>query len=131
MANNCLELQIVTALGVPTKARPLPRIQSCTWALPWFQEVKNNCGAAMAGFPGKAGIGAVARNHKGEVLGVLTKGIGIKNLFFSECEAIIGTLYWAPQNHWKNIWIKFDSQTAITDFTRSKSPGLKEQDGIE
>ncbi|KAF6136987.1 hypothetical protein GIB67_030751 [Kingdonia uniflora] len=49
MANNCYELQIVTALGVPTKARPLPIIQSCTWALPWFQEVKINCMAAVIG----------------------------------------------------------------------------------
>ncbi|KAF6158766.1 hypothetical protein GIB67_040280 [Kingdonia uniflora] len=67
MANNYLELQIVTALGVSTKARPLPRIQSYTWALPWFQEVKINCGATAIGSPDKVGIGAVARKHNGEV----------------------------------------------------------------
>ncbi|KAF6177094.1 hypothetical protein GIB67_015969 [Kingdonia uniflora] len=105
MANNCFELQIVAALGVPTKARLLPRIQSCTWALPWFQKVKIICGVAVIGLPGKAGIGAVARNHCGEVLRVFIKGINTKTLFFSECEAIIGTLYWAIQNNWNNIWI--------------------------
>ncbi|KAF6172813.1 hypothetical protein GIB67_034665 [Kingdonia uniflora] len=122
MANNCLELQIVTALGVSAKARPLSRVQSYTRALLWFQEVKINCGAAVVGSPGKAGIGAVARNHKGDILGVLTKGISTKNLFFLECEAIIDTLYWAKQNHWTNIWIKSDSQAAITDFVKEQIP---------
>ncbi|KAF6135108.1 hypothetical protein GIB67_040419 [Kingdonia uniflora] len=76
MANTCFELSIVAALGVPTRARPLPRIQSCTWALPWFQEVKLNCRAAVTGSPEKPGIGAVVRNNLGDVLGVLTQEIG-------------------------------------------------------
>ncbi|KAF6175487.1 hypothetical protein GIB67_021977 [Kingdonia uniflora] len=122
MANTCFELSIVTALGVPTRARPLPRIQGSTWALSWFQEVKLNCGAAAIGSPGKGGIGAVARNHLGDVLGVLTQGIGNKTLFFSECETIIGALFWAAQNNWKTIWIESDSQSAITDFIKNQVP---------
>ncbi|KAF6142719.1 hypothetical protein GIB67_018430 [Kingdonia uniflora] len=122
MANNCLELSIVAALGVPIKARPLPRIQSTTWALPWFQEVKINCGAATIGTTGKAGVGAAARNHLGDVIGVLTKGLDNTTLFFSECEAILGAIDWAVQNNWKKIWIESDSQTAISDFTKNHVP---------
>ncbi|KAF6157194.1 hypothetical protein GIB67_041655 [Kingdonia uniflora] len=110
------------ALGVPTKAKPLLRIQSCTWVLPWFQEVKINYGAAAISSPGKVRIGAVARSHKGEVLGVLTKGIGTKTLFLSECEVIISALYWAIQNQWNNILIESDSQTAIIDYEKDQVP---------
>ncbi|KAF6158195.1 hypothetical protein GIB67_014989 [Kingdonia uniflora] len=122
MANSCLELSIVAALGVPIKARPLPRIQSTTWALPRYQEVKINCGAAAIGATGKAGVGAAARNHLGDVLGVLTKGLGNTTLFFSECEAILGAIDWAVQNNWKKIWIESDSQTAISDFIKNHVP---------
>ncbi|KAF6150097.1 hypothetical protein GIB67_038156 [Kingdonia uniflora] len=122
MANNYLELSIVAALGVPIKARPLPRIQSTTWALPWFQEVKINCGVAAIGSTGKAGVGVAARNHLGDVLGILTKGLGNTTLFFSECEAILGAIDWAAQNNWKKIWIESDSQTAISDFTKNHVP---------
>ncbi|KAF6142501.1 hypothetical protein GIB67_039465 [Kingdonia uniflora] len=103
MANNYLELSIIATLGVPIKARPLPRIQTI-------------------GATGKAGAGAAARNHLGDVLGVLTKGLGNTTLFFSECEAILGAIDWAVQNNWKKIWIESDSQTAISDFTKNHVP---------
>ncbi|KAF6142927.1 hypothetical protein GIB67_003883 [Kingdonia uniflora] len=119
MSNNCLELAIVADLGVPTKARPLPRVQSCTWALPWFQEVKINVGAVAIGSPGTAGIEAVIRNHRGDVIGVLSNGLGITTLFFFECEAAIGVLYWAAQRNWNNIWVKANFQTAITDLGKN------------
>ncbi|KAF6147393.1 hypothetical protein GIB67_041213 [Kingdonia uniflora] len=64
-----------------------------------IKEVKLNCGAAVIGSPGKARIGAITRNHLGDVLGVLTQGMGNKTLFFSECEAIIGALFWVAQNN--------------------------------
>ncbi|KAF6148125.1 hypothetical protein GIB67_011900 [Kingdonia uniflora] len=83
-----------------------------------IREVKLNCRVAVIGFPGKAGIGAVARNHLGDVLGVLTQGIGNKMLFLSECEA----LFWAAQNNWKTIWIESDSQSAITNFIKDQVP---------
>ncbi|KAF6175458.1 hypothetical protein GIB67_021948 [Kingdonia uniflora] len=53
----------------PHKSETLPRVRSCTWALPWFQEVKINVGAVAIGSPGSAGIGAVARNNQGDVIG--------------------------------------------------------------
>ncbi|KAF6152494.1 hypothetical protein GIB67_023188, partial [Kingdonia uniflora] len=68
MSNNYFDLVIVVALGVSIKARPLPRVQSCTWALPWFQEVKINVGEVAMGSPRTAGTRAVARNHCGEVI---------------------------------------------------------------
>ncbi|KAF6173733.1 hypothetical protein GIB67_042901 [Kingdonia uniflora] len=61
MSNNCSKLAIIASLGVPIKARPLPRVQSCTWALPWFQEVKINVGAVAIGSPGAAYTGVVVR----------------------------------------------------------------------
>ncbi|KAF6133895.1 hypothetical protein GIB67_040659 [Kingdonia uniflora] len=69
MSNNNFDLANIVALGVLIKARPLPRVQSCTWALPWFQEVKINVGAVAMGSPGTVGTGVVARNHYGEVIG--------------------------------------------------------------
>ncbi|KAF6134911.1 hypothetical protein GIB67_002312 [Kingdonia uniflora] len=121
MSNNCLELEIVADLGVPAKARPLPRVRSCTWALPWFQEVKINVGAVAIGSPGSAGIGAVARNNREDVIGVLSIGLGITTRLFSECEAVIGALYWAAQQNWNKIWIEADFQT-ITDFGKNHVP---------
>ncbi|KAF6144750.1 hypothetical protein GIB67_017769, partial [Kingdonia uniflora] len=38
-------------------------------------EVKINCGAVAIGATGKAGVGVTARNHLGDVLGLLTKGL--------------------------------------------------------
>ncbi|KAF6146391.1 hypothetical protein GIB67_040319 [Kingdonia uniflora] len=122
MSNNYFHLAIIIALGVPINVRPLPRVQSCTWALPWFQEVKINVGAVAMGSLGTAGTGAVARNHCGEVIGVLSHGVGIKNLLYSECEAMIGALFWATQRSWKYIWIEADFQSTITSFARNQAP---------
>ncbi|KAF6151144.1 hypothetical protein GIB67_002396, partial [Kingdonia uniflora] len=70
MSKNYFDPAIVISLGVPIKARPLPHVQSWTWALPWFQEVKINVGAVAMGSPGTAGTGAIARNHCSEVIGI-------------------------------------------------------------
>ncbi|KAF6164930.1 hypothetical protein GIB67_014161 [Kingdonia uniflora] len=121
MSNNCFDLAIVVALGIPIKARPLPHVQSCTWALPWFQEVMINMGAVAMGSPGIAGTGVVTRNHCGEVIGVLSHGVGIKTLFYSECEAVIGALFWVAQRSWKNIWIEANFQSTITSFARNQA----------
>ncbi|KAF6176706.1 hypothetical protein GIB67_005055 [Kingdonia uniflora] len=76
----------------------------------------------LIGSPGKAGIGAVARNHLGDVSGVLTIGLGNTTNFFSECEAIIGALDWAVQKNRKKVWIESDSHTAISDFSKNHVP---------
>ncbi|KAF6175825.1 hypothetical protein GIB67_003313 [Kingdonia uniflora] len=114
MSNNSFELVIVIALGIPVKARPLPRVQRCTWALPWFQEVKINVGVVAMGSPGTAGTGAIVKNHNGEVIGVLSHGVGIKTLFYTECEAVIGALFWAVKRSWNYIWIEADFQSTIS-----------------
>ncbi|KAF6167534.1 hypothetical protein GIB67_031735 [Kingdonia uniflora] len=122
MSNNNFELVIPVALCVPIKAKPFPRFQSCTWALPWFQEVKINVGAVAMGSPGIAGTDAIARNHNGEVIGVLSHGVGIKTLFYTECEAVIGALFWAVQRSWNYIWIEADFQSMIQSFSRNQVP---------
>ncbi|KAF6148517.1 hypothetical protein GIB67_042476 [Kingdonia uniflora] len=68
MFNNSFELSILVSLGVPTKARPAPKVQGCRWPLPWFEEAKINSDGSAIGNPGKADFGAVARGHYGEVL---------------------------------------------------------------
>ncbi|KAF6146436.1 hypothetical protein GIB67_037736 [Kingdonia uniflora] len=122
MNNNGMELSIVATLGVPTEARPIPRVQSCIWILPWFDEYKINCDGSATGNPGKAGIGAAARNHLGIVLGVLTKGLGITSSYYAECEAIIEVLSWAVIKGWLKLWIESDSLTTVTNFNNNLVP---------
>ncbi|KAF6165225.1 hypothetical protein GIB67_030407, partial [Kingdonia uniflora] len=90
MNNSVLDLQIISKLGVQVRARPLPRIASCRWTLPWFEEIKINCNGSTLGNPGKAGLGLIARNHSGDVLGVRTKGLGVLSRPDAECYAIVG-----------------------------------------
>ncbi|KAF6139539.1 hypothetical protein GIB67_015496 [Kingdonia uniflora] len=120
MFNTCKELSIVSSLCVPTKPRPAPIIQRCRWILPWFEEIKINCVGSATGNPGKAGIGAIARSHSGEVLGVLIKGLGIIPPLYTECEAILENLSSAINNNWTSVWIEADSSATISAFDCNK-----------
>ncbi|KAF6168177.1 hypothetical protein GIB67_011562 [Kingdonia uniflora] len=89
MSNTVLDLQIVSKLGVHVRAQPLPCIASCRWKLPWLEEVKINCNSSTLGNPGKAGLGLIARNHSGDVLGARTKGLGVLCRPEAECYAML------------------------------------------
>ncbi|KAF6151738.1 hypothetical protein GIB67_002021 [Kingdonia uniflora] len=94
---------IISKLGVSTRARPAPCIKSRRWILPWYEEIKLNCGSSTMGNPGKVGLGVIARTHTGEVLGVRTKGMGIMNTLEAECFAIMEALSWAIEKGWKKV----------------------------
>ncbi|KAF6150737.1 hypothetical protein GIB67_020820 [Kingdonia uniflora] len=74
---------------------------------------KINCDGSANGNPGKAGLGVVARNPFGVVVGVLTKGLGITFSYYAECEAIIEVLSWAVIKGWLKLWIESDPLTAL------------------
>ncbi|KAF6134221.1 hypothetical protein GIB67_010020 [Kingdonia uniflora] len=99
---------------------PAPRIQSCRWILPWFEETKINSDVSAIGNPGKTGIGAIARSHSVEVLGVLIKGLGIIPPLYAESDAILESLSWAINNSWTSVWIEADS-AAIFAFDSNKA----------
>ncbi|KAF6161020.1 hypothetical protein GIB67_007661 [Kingdonia uniflora] len=122
MNNTVADLQIISKLGVATRARPAPSIKSCRWILPWYEEIKLNCCSSTMGNPGKARLGVIARTHTGAVLGVRTKGKGIINRFDAECSAIMEALSWAIEMGWKKVWIEASSSAAVMNFNSNEVP---------
>ncbi|KAF6163978.1 hypothetical protein GIB67_011669 [Kingdonia uniflora] len=122
MHNTVTDLQIISKLGVSTRARPALCIKSCRWILPWYEEIKLNYGSSTIGNPGKVGLGVIARTHTGEVLGVRTKGMGIMNTLEAECFAIMEALSWAIEKGWKKVWIEANSSAAVLSFNAKEVP---------
>ncbi|KAF6168959.1 hypothetical protein GIB67_038456 [Kingdonia uniflora] len=95
------DLSIIAALGVPTKPRPIQLTD--VDGLPLGMKRHINCDGSAMGNPGKAGFGAVAREHFGVFWGVLTVELGVTTAFAAECEAIIEYLSWASHKNWLKV----------------------------
>ncbi|KAF6169119.1 hypothetical protein GIB67_038616 [Kingdonia uniflora] len=89
MFNTQIELGILHCLGVDVHASKHPLVKSCYWELPRIGEIKINTDGAAKENPGKGGIGCIYRDCNGNVLGTLSKGLGLVSNFMAECEAII------------------------------------------
>ncbi|KAF6157177.1 hypothetical protein GIB67_041638 [Kingdonia uniflora] len=122
MNNTVLDLQIFSKLGVHVRARPLPCIASCRWKFPWLEEVKINCNSSTFGNLGKAGLGLIARNHSGDVLGVRTKGLGVLCRPEAECYAMLEAMIWATEMGWQKIWIEADYDASVRSFNNNAVP---------
>ncbi|KAF6142442.1 hypothetical protein GIB67_039406, partial [Kingdonia uniflora] len=66
MKNIHAEIDIQHKLKVPFKYMRAPRIRSCVWELPWYEEVKINCYGCSPSNPGMAGSRAVFKTYTGE-----------------------------------------------------------------
>ncbi|KAF6146239.1 hypothetical protein GIB67_011711 [Kingdonia uniflora] len=105
-------------LGDQVRARPLPRIASCRWTF--------NCNNSILGNPGKAGLGLIARNHSGDVLGVRTKGLGVLSRPDAKCYAMLEAMSWATEMGWQKIWIE-----AYYDTTAGSSIQLGSAESLQ
>ncbi|KAF6165317.1 hypothetical protein GIB67_042733 [Kingdonia uniflora] len=65
MHNSSFDLQIISNLDVPTKARKPKRVRSVFWSLSEVGEVKVNSDGATLGNPGKGRAGVVFRASDG------------------------------------------------------------------
>ncbi|KAF6155633.1 hypothetical protein GIB67_034728 [Kingdonia uniflora] len=120
--NSPFDLMIVSNLGVSSHLRRAPRIRSCRWILPWYEEVKISCDGSSMGNPGMGGVGVVFRNHEGEVIGVFVHNLDIVPSFFAECFAIIDGLSKAKEKRWNRVWVVSDSNAAILAIQSNKIP---------
>ncbi|KAF6159834.1 hypothetical protein GIB67_032918 [Kingdonia uniflora] len=114
---------IFHSLQVPLKHRRAPRIRSCIWELPWFEETKINCDGSCLGNPGIAGGGAVFRTYTGSFLGVLVENIGLNTSYFAECSIIVSALNKSYEKGWLKIFLVSASTAAITAFKNNKVLG--------
>ncbi|KAF6174510.1 hypothetical protein GIB67_004704 [Kingdonia uniflora] len=122
MFNTQIELGILHCLGVDVHACKHPLVKSCYWELPRIGEIKINTDGAAKGNPGKGGIGCIYRDCNGNVLGTLTKGLGLVSNFIAECEAIIHGVEYAASFGWLIAWIESDSTTAVEAFKTNNIP---------
>ncbi|XP_026417457.1 uncharacterized protein LOC113312939 [Papaver somniferum] len=80
------------------------------------------CDGVSFGNPGAAGFGIVIRNHLFQVLGTLSGGIGVASNYIAEVYVVICAAELTVTWDLKNIIIKSDSKTVITEFAENKMP---------
>ncbi|KAF6152092.1 hypothetical protein GIB67_031414 [Kingdonia uniflora] len=120
--NNIQELETIKILKVQCKANSSAGAQSSFWELPMPNDVKLCCDGSSIGNPGAAGIGVVFRDSEGDILGAFSKAIGTSTSFVAEIFEILTVIQKAVARGWYNIWVIFDSETAIKAFKNEKIP---------
>ncbi|KAF6171440.1 hypothetical protein GIB67_031766 [Kingdonia uniflora] len=124
--NNQSDLGILHRLGVAVHPNKHPLAKSCFWELPRIGEIKINTDGAAKGNLGKGGIGCIFRDCNGNVLGTLSKGLGLVTNFMAKCEAIIHGVEFAALFGWLIEWIESNSTTAVQAFKSNNIPWILE-----
>ncbi|KAF6163956.1 hypothetical protein GIB67_041204 [Kingdonia uniflora] len=116
MFNNHSDLGILHHLGVAVQSSKNPLVKSFFWVLPRIGEIKINTNGAAKGNPGKGGIGCIFHDSNGNVLGTLSKSLGLVTNYMEECEAIIHGVEYAAsfEGVFKNL---VDVEPLIIDVT--------------
>ncbi|KAF5188832.1 Ribonuclease h domain [Thalictrum thalictroides] len=76
----------------------------------------------IQGNPGRAGVGAIFRDHRGKILIVHSRGIGITTNFRAEYEAIIDSREITESKEWRRVWVESDSTAAVEAFRTGGIP---------
>ena len=94
--------------GACLKMGAMEKKSILSWCSPPCGVLKFNVDGVTNGKPGLAGIGGVLRNHKGEVLYMFSKHIGIKD----SNEVEVMTIYHTSFHHY--LIVESDSANAIS-----------------
>lgn len=90
--------------------------------------MKENTDGASLGNPGLSGISISFQNGIGEFILVIALGLGVEEIFWAECLAIVVATEIAMEKGWRWLWIETDSKSAMESFTSYRIPWrLKER----
>ncbi|KAF6153978.1 hypothetical protein GIB67_037682, partial [Kingdonia uniflora] len=122
--NSQTDLGILHYLGKAVHASKHPLVKSYFWKLPRIGEIKINTDGAANRNPGKGGIGCIFCDCSGNVMGTLSKVLGLVTNFMAECEAIIHEVEYAASFGWFIAWIESDSTTAVEALKKNNIPWI-------
>ncbi|XP_026459881.1 uncharacterized protein LOC113360600 [Papaver somniferum] len=114
--NQNYDLSIIAVFNLGLRNSKFQEIRECQWLPPDFGFTMFCCDGSSLENPGAAGFGVVVREHYCQVLGTLTRGIGIASNYKAQVYAIICAMELATKWCKEKIIIVSDTQTVVNEF---------------